>query len=80
MDIKILGIIKTMLDNDPIVVLPIILLAICIKNYVIIKGIGIILSQIQDNGQHYPITYISRLLTAAKCNYRITKLETMVVM
>ena len=69
-----------MFGNGPSVVLPIISLAICIKSNATIKEISIILSQVQNNGQHHPITYISRLLTAAKCNYRITKLEILAVM
>ena len=44
-----------------------------------IKGIGAILSQVQDNGQHHPIAYASRSLTAAERNCSITILETLAV-
>ena len=44
-----------------------------------IRGIGAILSQVQDDGQCHPIAYASSSLTAAEHNYSITELETLAV-
>ena len=44
-----------------------------------IKGIGAILSQVQNSGRCHPVAYASRSLTAAERNYGISELETLAV-
>ena len=44
-----------------------------------IKGLGAILSQVQDDGKLHPLAYASRLLPQSEKNYAITKLDLAVV-
>ena len=44
-----------------------------------IKGLGAVLSQMQDDGRLHPITYASRALSRAEENYSITELETLAI-
>ena len=39
------------------------------------EGLGVVLSQIQADGQYYPVTYGSQALMAHEKNYHSTKLE-----
>ena len=44
-----------------------------------IKGLGVILSQVQDDGKLHPLAYASRSFSQSEKNYAITELETLVV-
>jgi len=44
-----------------------------------IKGLGAILSQVQDDGKLHPLAYASRSLSQSEKNYAITELETLAV-
>ena len=44
-----------------------------------IKGLGAILSQVQDDGKLHPLAYASRSLSQSEKNYANTELETLAV-
>ena len=54
------------------------------KNFTIetdasVKGLGAVLSQVQEDGKLHPVSYASRSLSKAEENYAITELETLAV-
>jgi len=44
-----------------------------------LEGLGAVLSQLQDDGQLYPIAYASRALAPSERKYGITELEILAV-
>jgi len=44
-----------------------------------VKGLGSVLSQIQDDGKLHPVAYASRALSPQEKNYGISELETLAV-
>ena len=44
-----------------------------------IQGVGVVLSQTQEDGELHPVAFASRALSQAERNYSITDLETLAV-
>ena len=44
------------------------------------QGLGVVLSQTQDDGKCHPVSYASRALSPQERNYVITEFETFAVM
>ena len=44
-----------------------------------VRGLGAVLSQLQEDGQLHPVAYASRSLCASERNYSVTELETLAV-
>ena len=44
-----------------------------------LSGLGVVLSQVQDDGKLHPVAYASRSLSKSERNYSVTELETLAV-
>jgi len=70
---------KTALVNSPVLVYPNFLKPFTLETDASIKGLGAILSQLQDDHRLHPVAYASRSLSTTEKQYGITELETLAV-
>ena len=72
-------ILKTQLLTAPLLAYPDFKKPFTLETDASIKGLGAILSQVQDDGKLHPLAYASRSLSQSEKNYAITELETLAV-
>ena len=70
---------KQCLVSAPVLAYPTLDKALVVEADASISSLGAVLSQFQQDGYCHPVSYASRLLTAAERNYVITELETLAV-
>ena len=70
---------KTQLVEAPVLSFPDFAKSFILETDASIKGLGAVLSQLQDDGLAHPVAYASRSLTKGEKSYAITELETLAV-
>ena len=70
---------KDALISPPVLVYPNFSKSFTLETSASAKGLGAVLSQLQDDGSLYPVAYANRSLSGAEKRYAITELETLAV-
>ena len=70
---------KTRLATPPVLAYPSFDRDFTLETDASIKGLGAVLSQIQDDNKLHPVAYASRCLSHCERNYSVTELETLAV-
>ena len=68
---------KQKLVTAPVLAYPLFDRAFTLETDASIRGLGAVLSQVQDDEQLHPIAYASRALNPQEANYSVTELETL---
>ena len=70
---------KKRLTKSPVLAYPTFDHEFILETDACIKGLGAVLSQVQQDGKLHPVAYASRSLTPQERNYSVTELETLAV-
>ena len=71
---------KTRLVTPPVLAYPCFSKDFMLKTDASVQELGVILSQVQEDGKQHPVVYASRARNPSEKNYSVTELETLAVM